>query len=115
MLRMRIEMIGKCFGDDTIPPREKQAETTHSEHDVKPRWLGRARKYCQKSLNLDGEGNLSHQPCNLSAGFRLYQKRPDGFAQRFIALTAGSRPTEYLTQPETAREPAVHVERKMRY
>jgi len=60
-------------------------------------------------------GDLSHQPCNLSAGLRLYQQRPDGFAQRFIALTAGDRPAKYLTQPEKAREPAVHVERKMRF
>ena len=59
--------------------------------------------------------DLSHQPHNLSAGFRLYQKRPGGFAQRFIALTDCNRPAKYVTQPEKAREPAVHDEREMRF
>lgn len=80
-------------------------------------WTARADPFDQMKSLCRQTGDLSHHPCNHSDGFRLYQMkmRPDGFTQRFIALTAGGWPAKYLTQPEKAREPGVHVERKMRF
>jgi len=77
--------------------------------------MARANPFDQMKNLCRQTGDLSHQPCSLSAGFRLYQKRLGGYAQRFIALTAGGPPAKYLTQPEKAREPGVHVEREMRF